>query len=411
MGRCSQHCVFDDDLGRIGGGDDSRSGWAGGIPVGIRPRLNFNSQASQDSGYSTETAVADASRDGFDLFGGQDLSIITPAESIDKSGRQRGEGTHLKERIESMSMSVAGSSAALLPQASNKLPGVAQNPFLPPMVRKASLFGATLTPTDKSTFGMKFEREFTIGSGAFAEVCVARSRLEGTIYAVKRVRAVITGERMHNRILNEVYVLSVLRGCPRIIQYFDSWVESSHLHICTELCLKETLMSFLTYGKLFSIGTKFFDYSLSEVPNMTPRFSTNSYDEYELSQQVGQVASQRRPRPLHRNLSTTSNGGAPVEIPPPGGYCISEELAWVIIESVAAALDYMHGNGIAHLDVKPGNILIAASSYFELESLYSRLRSVTEYSREHYDHLAELEPKLVSGLWKLKLGVEHVLAI
>jgi len=197
------------------------------------------------------------------------------------------------------------------------------------------------------------------------------------------------------------------------MQYFDSWVDSSHLWICTELCLKETLMSFLTYGRMLAMGMRFFDQSsadLNGVPSATPRFSAISYDEYELSQQ-GVSLSQRRQRPavpgpyaLHRNLSTASNGGASLETPPPGGYAISEGLAWVILESVGAALAFMHGNNIAHLDVKPGNVLIGASSYFELEALYGRLRSVTEYSREHFEHLAELEPKLVSGQWKLKLG-------
>ena len=40
----------------------------------------------------------------------------------------------------------------------------------------------------------------------------------------------------------------------------------------------------------------------------------------------------------------------------------------------------------------------------EVESLFMHLKSIKEYSREHWLHLSDIEPKLVSGVWKLKLG-------
>lgn len=57
-----------------------------------------------------------------------------------------------------------------------------------------------------------------------------------------------------------------------------------------------------------------------------------------------------------------------------------------------------------HLDVKPANIFIAPSSYMEVESLFTHLKSVKEFSYDHLAHLSDLEPKLISGAWKLKLG-------
>lgn len=402
--------------------EDTRSGWSV-MSSTIRPRLNFNSQASQGSGYSTETIPADVSRDEFDVFGGGEVSMLVPpygqgsnsSAHVAKHDQTRPEDRdkHIfKEPMDSMSVgsfSAPASTGALKP---------VQNPFLPPVERRPQLFGAP--PRDRSTFDSKFDREFTVGSGAFAEVIVARNRLEGTIYAVKRVRAVITGERMQRRILHEVYALSVLRGCPHIVQYFDSWVDSANLWICTELCLKETLMSFLTYGKILAAGPSFFDQLGANLGDAaaTPRLATLSFDEYEASQSSGvpaagislsqlkqmQNAAAGGPYSLHRNLSTTSTGGPGFEAPAPGGYAVSEELAWVVIESIGSALAFIHANGIAHLDVKPGNIFIGVSSYFELESLYGRLRNVSEYTRDHYEHLADLEPKLVSRKWKLKLG-------
>jgi hypothetical protein len=460
MGKCSQsqnsaisyaECDF-----RAGCADGTRDGWEGmngansnsSQPIHLRPRLNFIN--SQDSGSSSSTIQAETSRDGcLNIFGGGDGSMILPpfgrnwsnsgaplgtSDSNTNSNNNSSSSSNdmFKEPIESMSVS----GSAQPPSSSGSYPP--QNPFLPTVAPKAQPFGAPATPrpAERSIFDTKFDREFTVGCGAFAEVCVARNRTEGTIYAVKRVRAVITGARMQRRILHEVYALSVLRGCPNTIQYFDSWVDNGHLWICTDLCLKETVRSFLTYGKLLATGLGFFDKGrgLGEgdggAPSVTPRFSALSYDEYESGSQLGTLGMttlQRRfqtgagtgtgagagtgagpglnmPRPLHRNLSTASNGGSSLETPLPGGYRISEDLAWVIIEQLGDALSFIHRNGIAHLDVKPGNIFIGVSSYFELESLYGRLRNVTEYSPEHYHHLAELEPKLVSGQWKLKLG-------
>ena len=396
-------------------GEGTVDSWEDSISAGFKPRLHFFN--SQESGYSSETVRTEVSRDGFNVFGGGDGSMLAPS---DGSMLAPSAGNH-------------SNYAAPPPRAQNNLPlhcittsvfndpfesksasakkalVSSRNPFIDPIHRKRPpMTGMSVSPEETNLFETKFEREFTVGTGAFSEVCVARNRVEGTIYAVKRVRAVITGERVHQRLLHEVYALSVLRGCPSTIQYFDSWVDDGHLWICTELCLKETLRSFLTYGKLLAMGTKFFELRSDCIDSATPRFSAVSYDEYEAHSQTRSDSMDGigKPYSLHRNLSTASNGGPAMETPLPGGFEISEQLAWVILESMGKALDFMHSNNIAHLDIKPGNIFIAVSSYFELESLYGRLRDVTEYTLEHYQHLSELEPKLISGQWKIKLGVD-----
>lgn len=384
--------------------EGTRDGFASSAPIGFKPRLNFY---SQDSACSVETTPIDTSGDSFDVFGARangSLRIDVPHSSFETSESDAGP---CKQNSFASKLASEEAHAAPLEKESSK---DSPNPFLPQASRRASTFAAAVTPRDTSVFSSRYEREFTLGCGAFAEVSVARNRLEGTLYAVKRVRAHISNDRMKRRVLHEVHALSVLRGCPCAIQYFDSWFDQGNLYICTELCLKENLLSFLSYGGLLTLGLGFFESGPSEALSAgTPRFSVLSFDEYECSTGRG-GGSQRQInatgggiRGLHRNLSTAS-GGASFETPPPGGYKISEQLAWIIIEDIGAALAFMHLNGIAHLDIKPGNIFIAPSSYFELEALYSRLRSVTEYTREHYLHLIELEPKLVARHWRLKLG-------
>ncbi len=54
-------------------------------------------------------------------------------------------------------------------------------------------------------------------------------------------------------------------------------------------------------------------------------------------------------RELHRNISTGSTGsacGVGFDFTTPGGYKISEALAWVIIESIGEALSFIHDKGI-----------------------------------------------------------------
>lgn len=82
----------------------------------------------------------------------------------------------------------------------------------------------------------EFEELRVLGEGTFSTVTCVRHRLDGTLYAVKRIKESIVSERQSHTLLREVNALSVLQGCPQIVKYYSSWVDNHHLFIQTELC-------------------------------------------------------------------------------------------------------------------------------------------------------------------------------
>ena len=72
--------------------------------------------------------------------------------------------------------------------------------------------------------------------------------MDGCRYAVKRLEQRLgrSGSE-RNRYLREAYAWAALADCPKLVRYYDSWVEDDHLHIQVELCPGGTLEA-LVFG-------------------------------------------------------------------------------------------------------------------------------------------------------------------
>ena len=77
---------------------------------------------------------------------------------------------------------------------------------------------------------------FKIGTGTFSSVYCARRRLDGILYAVKRIKRKISSESEGKLVIRESCAHAALAGCPNLIQYFGCWLDDGHLHIQTEYC-------------------------------------------------------------------------------------------------------------------------------------------------------------------------------
>lgn len=157
---------------------------------------------------------------------------------------------------------------------------------------------------DRPRFITDFEVEYMLGEGAFSTVFCVRNRYDGMLYALKRLKTQFdeTDETKQSLAMREVCALAVLSSCPQIIRYYGSWLEEGYLYIQTELCLQ----------KSFDVFVK---------------------------------------SPLPSFVSACPAMG------------VSEQLVWRFLQSVAAALKFMHGRGLVHLDIRPANVLIAASNF------------------------------------------------
>ena len=81
-----------------------------------------------------------------------------------------------------------------------------------------------------------YEELCLLGRGSYSAVYKVRHRLDGTMYAVKKMIRSVTSEADLQHALNEVFALSVLQSCPYILRYvrarlFICVSEWRHLHI------------------------------------------------------------------------------------------------------------------------------------------------------------------------------------
>lgn len=100
-----------------------------------------------------------------------------------------------------------------------------------------------------SSYKQDFEEQRVVGTGSFGRVAIAKNKIDGGVYAIKKgLRPV---RNMHS--LNEVFALAALGSHPNIVRYYRAWIEESHLYIQMEYCEAGSLAAWLKmHGSEFS---------------------------------------------------------------------------------------------------------------------------------------------------------------
>ncbi|KAJ1025799.1 hypothetical protein NDA18_004132 [Ustilago nuda] len=164
-----------------------------------------------------------------------------------------------------------------------------------PQKASASTADSDCTTTKHGHLETAFTVEETIGSGEFSEVVKAVSRSTGYAYAVKRMKKAYLGPRDRLRRLEEVDVLRALSRSGK-----------SHANIVSLL------------GAWEEEGHLFLQLELCPLGSLA--FFLEEY-----GQQVG---------------------------------ALEEARLWKVLAELSSGVEYIHGHGILHLDLKPANVLI-----------------------------------------------------
>ena len=200
-----------------------------------------------------------------------------------------------------------------------------QNPFLrePERKTKRPLTIMVKPFKERPRYLTDFEEQGTLGEGAFATVLKARRRLDGQLYAIKKSKAEIQGEKGGMLAAREACCMAVLQGCPHVLRYFGCWVENNKFWIQMELCMSLTLDSFIYFPRRPD------DFVIP--PNDVVAMDAESTNE---------------------NDDDTDDDEAPSHVTLP------EPAVWHVLSAACEALVYMHRRGIAHLDIRPANLLL-----------------------------------------------------
>lgn len=243
-----------------------------------------------------------------------------------------------------------------------------------------------------SRYAADFTEISRLGKGGFGEVVKARNKLDGGVFAVKKIKE---APQLLDKVLSEVMVLSRLNH-PYVVRYFSTWVEASPSPSAlvdgsgttTEETAARTEDSNNTHMDFGYQSTGGLDFVSSTGPHIEfgddaseDDFSDQDTDERggnvqfvvdgESAIESGRSAEPESPR-LRKSRSDSHKLPSTLFIQME--YCERHTLrdlihrgmvtddSWRYIRQITEGLAHIHSHGIIHRDLKPENILIKSGN-------------------------------------------------
>jgi translation initiation factor 2-alpha kinase 4 len=259
--------------------------------------------------------------------------------------------------------------------------------------RRRSRHGSSSVVDPISRYANDFTEIGRLGKGGFGEVVKARNKLDGGVYAVKK----ISQAPQLDQILSEVMLLNRLNH-PYVVRYYSTWVEET-LHVFQEEAMSTTEETVTEDATEFSddseqSDSQRFDFgyqstsgldfvSSNGYPNIEFGGDTDSEEstmnsdlgdtgfEFNASSQVGSFDNSNADSQLRLRKSRSESRKAHSTLYIQMEYCerqtlrdlirkaaLTEDDSWRFVRQITEGLAHVHSHGIIHRDLKPDNIFI-----------------------------------------------------
>ncbi len=257
---------------------------------------------------------------------------------------------------------------------------------------------------DRPRYITDFEEVSLLGEGSFSSVFCVRHRLDGNLYAIKKVKERIQTENHGRLMTREVCAFTALTGCPNLVRYFTSWIDDHQLYMQLELCplgsLEDLIAPFPSRGSVMrAAGTG--------LEGFADRSRSDSY--------ISILSETENANTINRTMSHQRSISSPIA--PFLSRGIPEELVWLLLYDIACTLCYMHTKQIVHLDIRPANIFMLAACHY-VEPIESPRKPATFFQtvmgklgenrlskgEEKESIRDKVEAKLLDRSYRIKVG-------
>uniref|UniRef100_A0A1B6C0L6 non-specific serine/threonine protein kinase n=1 Tax=Clastoptera arizonana TaxID=38151 RepID=A0A1B6C0L6_9HEMI len=251
------------------------------------------------------------------------------------------------------------------------------------------------TPWELSTHGKsRLESEFEelqyLGRGAFGDVLKVRNKLDGCLYAIKRIELSPMDKQLYKKITREVKLLSRLNH-ENVVRYFNSWIENtandqtpinqSPIHNKTEknkvlemLPLKEVSIEWDLSKRNVSESSSessdddcwitflpgsdgLYDESLKDLGNQCVSTSASPSNENTSSNSLVQQFMYIQMEFCEKSTLRTAIDDELFK---------DEKRVWRLLREIVEGLSHIHQQGIIHRDLKPVNIFIDSEDHVKI---------------------------------------------
>ena len=211
----------------------------------------------------------------------------------------------------------------------------------------------TTNNSSKSRYVKDFEELGKIGQGGFGVVVKAQNKLDGRIYAVKKIK-LYKNHASYKQITREIRSLSQIDS-NRCVRYYYSWLEqysNTSMNNSTDSTNTPFTSPRIVQSGFNDVEIEF-EYSSSKTPQIDPQIELEHSMDSSISSTSSKSTTEEQEM-LYIQMEYCDNQSLRDAI----DRGITHEQGWKYLQQIAEALQHIHFLGILHRDLNPKNVFI-----------------------------------------------------